>query len=478
MTYTYKKVGAARDMGILKFCRTRKPRNQTMQALKKFLYSIHCLTVTIFALLCLFLFSNLPRPIGNDRQLASQDSVENGISNSPTDHNRSNLAELLKAGYNEIHGTIQRGDSLARSFEKHDVPSLARAQFIQAFKNKVDFTNLHPGEQYSIVHDNNNQIVKSVYRVNPYTSYTALPVANGFKVVRDEVQLQVKTVAISGEVSSSLFAAFPDDLKSPRLVYAFADIFASKLDFNTETMPGDHINLVVEEYYRLNEFIGYGNILAARYKKVSGEVLEAFYHAPDNKNFCYFDSTGNELGSSFIRSPVPIGRVSSSFSYNRMHPVLGIVRPHLGVDLAAPSGTPVMASADGRIISMGSNGGFGNLIVIAHGNDFKSFYGHLSGYNNNLHVGSLVRQKQIIGYVGATGLATGPHLDYRLQYRGVFKNPFAIKFQPKSILQGKQLEDLRQSIGALTRNLSKNQGENLIETKAINLVENQKLTLL
>ncbi|NTU74102.1 hypothetical protein HGB07_08230, partial [Candidatus Roizmanbacteria bacterium] len=185
----------------------------------------------------------------NDHQYSSKTLDEGNNSNSPRDHDPTNLSELLKAGYNEIHGTIQRGDSLARSFEKHDVPTLARVQFIQAFKNKVDFTNLHPGEQYSIVHDRNNQIIKSVYRINPYTSYTALPTVNGFKVVRDEVELKVKTVGISGEVDSSLFAAFPDDLKSPRLVYAFADIFASKMDFNTETMPGDRINLVVEEYY-------------------------------------------------------------------------------------------------------------------------------------------------------------------------------------------------------------------------------------
>lgn len=448
-----------------------------MRALKKFLYSIHCLTVTLCALLCLFLFSNPTRPTFSGGHL-SQDSVSDAPLAGRKSPDHTTLADLIKAGCNEIHGTIQRGDTLARSFEKHDVPSLVRSQFIQAFKGKVDFTNLHPGEQYSIVHDQSDQIVKSVYRVNAYTSYTALPTGSGFKVVRDEVQLQVKTVAISGEVKSSLFAAFPDDLKSPRLVYAFADIFASKIDFNTETMPGDRINLIVEKYYRLNEFIGYGNILAARYKKSSGEVLEAFCYAPDGNNFCYFDSTGKELGSSFIRSPVPVGRISSGFSYNRLHPILGIMRPHLGVDLAAPGGTPVMATADGRVISMGNSGGFGKLVVISHGNEFKTYYGHLSGYNASLHVGSMVHQKQIIGYVGSTGLATGPHLDYRLQDRGVFKNPFAIRFQPRSILQGKQLDNLRLSIGTLMRDLTSDRDENLIGVKALNLIENQKLTLL
>jgi len=449
-----------------------------MQALKKFIKSVHCITVVVFALLCLLLFSSLPKPTSNfDSQLFTQNL---GITNSPaTDgKHQGNLTELLKAGYNEIHGTIQRGDTLAHSFEKNDVPTPVRNQFIQAFKTKVDFTNLHPGEQYSIVHDGNDRIIKSVYRVNPYTSYTASPSTQGFTVVRDAVQLQVKSIAISGEITSSLFAAFPDDLKSPRLVYAFADIFASKLDFNTETMQGDRINLIVEEYYRLNEFIGYGNILAARYKKVSGEVLEAFYYAPDAKHFNYFDSKGNELGSSFIRSPVPVGRVSSVFSYKRLHPVLAVVRPHLGIDLAAPRGTPVMAAADGKVISMGTNGGFGKRIVIAHGGDYTTYYAHLEGYSKGLRVGSTVRQKQIIGYVGSTGLATGPHLDYRLQHHGVFKNPFSMKFQSRSTLQGQQLLGLNQAVETLMRNLSINRNENLIEVKSINLANDQKLTLL
>jgi len=451
-----------------------------MHALKKFIRSFHCFTVVVFALLCLLLFSSLPKPNSvSQTQLLSQDLANEEPSLSRDDAPRTNLSELLKAGYNEINGTIQRGDTLSRSFEKNAVPSPVRAQFIQAFKNKVDFTKLHPGEQYSIVHDGNDRLIKSVYKVNPYTSYTALPSDNGFKVVRDEVEIQVRSVAISGEITGSLFSAFADDLKSPRLVYAFADIFASKLDFNTEIMRGDRINLIVEEYYRFDEFIGYGNILAARYKRVSGEAMEAFYFAPDGKRFSYFDSNGNELGSSFfIRSPVPVGRVSSTFSNKRLHPVLGIVRPHLGVDLAAPRGTPVMAAADGKIAFMGTNGGFGKLIVIAHGGDYKTYYGHLSGYKDGLRVGSSVNQKQIVGFIGSTGLATGPHLHYSLQHKGVFKNPFSIKFQPRITLQGHQLTGLKQAVGTLMHNLSTDRNKNLLEVKSINLIDDQKLTLL
>lgn len=450
-----------------------------MHALKKFIKSVHCFTVVVFALLCLLLFSSLPKlGTSSNNQLLSQNLPGDDSSLSREDGHRANLSELIKAGYNEINGTIQRGDTLSRSFEKNDVPSPIRTQFIQAFKNKVDFTNLHPGEQYSIVHDGNDRIIKSVYKVNPYTSYTASPSDNGFKVVRDAVEIQVRSVAISGEINGSLFSAFPDDLKSPRLVYAFADIFASKLDFNTEIMRGDRINIIVEEYYRLNEFIGYGNILAARYKRASGEALEAFYFAPDGKRFSYFDSNGNELGSSFIRSPVPVGRVSSTFSNKRLHPVLGVVRPHLGVDLAAPRGTPVMAAADGKIVAIGTNGGYGKLIVVSHGGDYKTYYGHLSGYKDGLRVGSNVKQKQIIGFVGSTGLATGPHLHYSLQYNGAFKNPFSMKFLPRTTLQGQQLSGLKQAVGTLMRNLSTNRNENLLEVKSINLIDDQKLTLL
>ena len=449
-----------------------------MQALRKFIRSVHCFTVTVMALLCLLLFTNLPKPSTDNNQILPEAIGTESASPSSRENHRASLTELIKAGYNEIHGTIQRGDSLSRSFERNDVPSSIRAQFIDAFDSKVDFTNLHPGEQYSIIHDGNDRIVKSVYRINPYTSYTASPTANGYKVVRDEVQLQVKSVAMSGKITTSLFAAFPDDLQSPRLVYAFADIFASKIDFNTEIMPGDQINLVVEEYYRLSEFIGYGNIQAARYKKASGETFEAFYYAPDGKSFGYYDSKGNDLGSSFIRSPVPVGRVSSSFSHRRLHPVLALVRPHLGIDLAAPHGTPVMAAADGNIIQMESNGGFGKQIVISHGGDYKTYYSHLASYKDNLRVGSTVRQKQIIGYVGSTGLSTGPHLDYRLQYKGVFKNPFSMKFQPRSTLNGQQLAGLNHAIGSLMSSLSSQHNKDLIEVKSVKLTDDQKLALL
>ncbi len=410
-----------------------------MSALKNFLKSSHFLTITLSLTLCLLIFNSLTEPDGNAVLGNAKASVPPVATSSalPSPAVTATLATSDK--YQEFQGTIRAGESLVRAFSKQDVPSPARQIFIETFGKRLDFKNLQPGEHFALTLDQEGRMVRGEFQVNPYTSYTATPDAQGYTVNRDAVRLEVRTVAIDGRITSSLFAAFPDDLKSPQLVYAFADIFAAKIDFNTETREGDRFCLLVDEYYRAGRFIGYGPILAAGYAKSDGDTLEAFRFSPDGKKFSYYDAEGRELGASFIRSPVPIARVSSRFSYHRLHPILGVVREHLGVDLAAPTGTPIMAAADGKVIFIGRNGGFGNQIILAHPGDYRTHYGHLSRFKAGLRTGSLVRQKQIIGYVGATGLATGPHLDYRIEHHGVFKNPFAMKFQPKSRLTGSKL---------------------------------------
>ena len=206
--------------------------------------------------------------------------------------------------------------------------------------------------------------------------------------------------------------------------------------------------------------------------------MEAFRFSPDGQIFGYYDRNGNDLGASFIRSPVAVGRVSSRFSHKRLHPILGVVRQHLGVDLAAPRGTPVMAAADGKVISVGANGGFGLQVVLAHSGGYRTFYGHLSRFKEGLRPGQSVRQKQVIGYVGSSGLATGPHLDYRLQQHGVFKNPFAIKFQPRNTLKGAELLALTTVIDETASLLAEGASERLLTVKALNVKDDQQLTLL
>ncbi len=300
-----------------------------------------------------------------------------------------------------------------------------------------------------------------------------------FVAAQDEIPLEVKTVSITGTVNSSLFSAFQKLNLSPKLIYSFADIFSSRLDFNTETRPGDSFNIVYEEYYQNSSFIGYGNILYAKYANKSGDhALEGFYHTRGNGVSAHYSPNGEELGTSFLRSPVTMGRLTSKFSWRRKHPILGVVRPHLGVDLAAPTGTPIMAAADGKIVFRGVRGGFGKQVVIKHPNGYKTYYGHLSRFARGLRNGTKVKQKDIIGYVGSTGRATGPHLDYRIAQNNKFKNPFALKFKPRSVLKGTELAHYTQSTQQLVAMLDKATTQKILYVRTFILKPQDSITLL
>ena len=184
------------------------------------------------------------------------------------------------------------------------------------------------------------------------------------------------------------------------------------------------------------------------------------------------------MGTWFIRSPIPFGRVTSRFTMRRKHPVDGVVRPHLGVDLAAPRGTPIMATAEGKVEYIGRKGGFGKTIILRHHGGYQTYYGHLNGYKKGLKNGSTVQQKDIIAYVGSTGVSTGPHLDYRIKYNGVFKNPFGIKFKAKTVLQDEELALYLQSSAQIAELFNADTGDKTLQVKNITLTEDHTISFL
>ena len=225
--------------------------------------------------------------------------------------------------------------------------------------------------------------------------------------------------------TSSLFAAIEGTGEQIELAVALAEVFGGEIDFNTDLQPGDRFDLLVEKQYREGDrtFAGYGPIAAARFVN-AGRTLEAVRFTPDGAAAGYFDGRGVSMRRFFLRSPLkfdPI--VTSAFSQARLHPVLGEVRAHLGVDYRAPVGAPVIAVADGIVVSAGWSGGAGRMVHLRHANGYETEYLHLSSIA--IRDGERVRQGELVGRVGATGLATGPHLDYRLKRNGVFVNPVA-----------------------------------------------------
>ncbi len=378
-----------------------------------------------------------------------------------------------------ISGTLQAGDTLMRAMIRSEVPKDVRHQIVNNLSSCLDFRRLRAGDTFTVDLDGEGELLRCLYESDPLHRYTVVKRDDAFVAARDEIPLEVKTVSIAGTINASLFAAFQKMNLSPKLIYSFADIFASRFDFNTETRPGDTFTIVYEEYYQKDKFIGYGNILYAKYGDKSGtNQYEGFHYTRQDGTTAHYSPSGEELGTSFLRSPVPMGRVTSGFTWRRKHPILGVVRPHLGIDLAAPTGTPIMAAADGKVVFRGIRGGFGKQVVLRHPNGYKTYYGHLSRFAKGLRSDSKVVQKDIIGYVGSTGMSTGPHLDYRISHNNQFKNPFALKFKPRSVLTGAELARFKQGTRQLVAMLDTSTSHKTLYVRTFVLKPQDTITFL
>ena len=369
--------------------------------------------------------------------------------------------------FREIAGRINPGDTLSKSLRRSNVPDNVSSEIIHSLKKSLDLRSLRPGDTFLASLDDNDDLVSFNYVRSPFESYTISQQDGIYLSDRDKIELKVETVALKGEINSSLFNVFLDQGEGGKLVYAFADIFAARIDFNTECRKGDQVDVVFEKYYKDDEFVGYGKIIYAGYHQQSGTDIEGFYYTPAKKSGAYYADDGQELGASFIKSPLPVGRLTSRFTWHRKHPILGVVRPHLGIDLAAPVGTPIMAAGDGKVVFAGRRGGFGRQIILAHANGYKTYYGHLSRFKRGLRKGSRVKQKEIIGYVGSSGMSTGPHLDYRLSQNGVYKNPLAIKFKPKSFLRGEELAAFKRQKQKFLAKIGLSEPRRIVEVRQI-----------
>jgi murein DD-endopeptidase MepM/ murein hydrolase activator NlpD len=243
--------------------------------------------------------------------------------------------------------------------------------------------------------------------------------------------------------TSSLFAAMEHAGEQPDLSIALADIFAGEVDFNTELQPGDEFHLLTEKAVRDGRFVGYGPIVAAELLN-AGRRLRAVRFQPAGGPPGYYDADGRSLKRFFLRSPLKFDpQVSSGFSRSRLHPVLNIRRAHLGVDYHAPAGAPVVAVSNGTVTFAGWTSGGGRTVRIRHASGYESGYLHLSAFGAGIHAGVHVSQGQLIGRVGSTGLATGPHLHYELKKAGASVNPLAEhrKLPPRDPVPANQIEE-------------------------------------
>ncbi|HEX5637683.1 MAG TPA: peptidoglycan DD-metalloendopeptidase family protein, partial [Gammaproteobacteria bacterium] len=283
---------------------------------------------------------------------------------------------------------------------------------------------------------------------------------------QEKYQIENRTAYASGTIESSLFLASQKAGLSQNLTMELAGIFGWDIDFALDMREGDHFTVIYEEIFKEGKKILDGSILAAEFSN-QGETYRALrYTDPTTGDASYYTPSGQSLRKAFLRTPVNFSRISSKFTTSRYHPVLHRFRSHKGVDYAASTGTPVRSSGDGKIVFRGRKGGYGNVVIIQHGSRYKTLYGHLSKFNSNASTGSKVKQGQVIGYVGATGLASGPHLHYEFQVDGVHRNPLTVKIPSSNPIEQRywdnfqlttqayvaQLDELSHSVLALNQN--------------------------
>jgi murein DD-endopeptidase MepM/ murein hydrolase activator NlpD len=332
--------------------------------------------------------------------------------------------------------TLRRGDTLVMALGRLGIDPRASADLADALRaSGADLRRMRAQDELAITWTLDGEPISVRWESSPWLGFVAVATDAGWEVRRSETRPDVRVEAVGGEVKRSLFETVEALGESPQLVLELVEIFSSDFDFTADTRNGDRFRLLVEKRYASDQFVDYGQVLVAQYLS-DGRALTGIGFEPAGGRLAYYDLDGRSLKKSFLKSPLEFTRITSGFTYARPHPILGGVRPHLAVDYAAPPGTPVRAVADGTAVVAGWNGGNGIQVHLRHHAGYETVYNHLSRLGPGVRAGGRVSQRQVIGYVGSTGLSTGPHLDYRVVKNGRFVNPLGEKFIPGQPLAG------------------------------------------
>jgi murein DD-endopeptidase MepM/ murein hydrolase activator NlpD len=330
----------------------------------------------------------------------------------------------LPPEYEKLHLTIKRGDTLDRLFRRNDLDLADLALMVRLPDAAPHLKKLIPGDELTIEHDDGR--LMSLYReINLTDALLISKAEEGFTTELIERPLDVRRKATYGRIESSLYESAADAGLPDKTVMNLAGIFAWDVDFVLDIRRGDDYYLLYEQLYQDGEYIGDGEIIAAEFNN-NGRTIQAIRYVDKDGRSDYFTPDGRSVRKAFLRAPVDF-RVSSSFNPNRLHPVLKTVRPHRGTDYAAPRGTPIKATGDGKVIFRGVKSGYGNVVILQHGGNITTLYAHMSRFASSVRNGTRVRQGQTIGYVGKTGLVTGVHLHYEYRLNGVHRNSRTVK---------------------------------------------------
>jgi|GEM_PF-262627 len=396
-------------------------------------------TVLVFIAVSLFLSVHF-------RSLRKIDSPREAQANTPQKTSAfspsASSAPVEVVKFHVVSGRVQKNQTFYDLMTGQGVTPQEVARLTASARKVYDLRKLLPGRSYELSLDAAGSLQKMSYVVDPENTFVVRRTPQGFAADMEQRPFEIHLKRVEGEIESSLFEAIHAIGEGPELAVMLSEIYAWDIDFNFDIRKGDRFTILFEEKWQEGRFYGYGRILAAEFVN-HGERLRAVYYEGRKGKKGYYTPEGKSLQKQFLRSPLKFSRISSKFTYKRFHPILKAYRPHLGVDYVAPRGTPIHSAGDGKVIFAARKGGNGNFVKIRHNGTYMSGYLHLSRFARGIRKGKYVKQGQVIGYVGATGLATGPHLCYRFYKHGKFVNPLTVKFPSASPVPKKEIQAFR-----------------------------------
>ena len=339
----------------------------------------------------------------------------------------------------KIELEIKAGDTLEELFIENN---LSIGQLFQIMSSKLAeqyLKYLRPGDTIVINHIN-GEIINLTRNLNLKKALFIQKDAENYNSSIIDRDIQIRKKFGYGNIKTSLFESAIENGLSEKLIMNLTEILAWDIDFVYDIRIDDDFYVLFEEIWQDDKYVTDGNIIALEFNN-NGRKFQAIRYTNENGVPNYFTPDGNNMSKAFIRAPLDFTRVSSNFNPNRKHPILNTIRAHRGVDYAAPKGTKIKASGDGKIIFRGVKSGYGNVIILQHGDNITTLYAHMSGFNSAFKLGDRVRQNQVIGYVGSSGLATAPHLHYEYRVNGVHKNPRTVKLPQAQPIKKKYVND-------------------------------------
>lgn len=318
---------------------------------------------------------------------------------------------------------VRKNDTISQLFDTYHIDqSVLHTILTQPAAFKV-LTHLQPTHTLKLTFDDNHQLDSLSYEISPLTRLMAKKdKLHYWQINQEKIPLVTKVILAGGSIKNNLYQGGKEAHLPDKIISELASIFGWQMDFARDIHQGDYFSVLYEMQYSKDKPIAVGPIVAAEIN-IRGQVHKAIRYTPAGSTPSYYSPEGKNLHSAFLRYPIKYVRISSPFDPNRRHPILKYVRPHWGVDLAAPRGTPIHAAGAGKIVFSGKGAGYGNHVILKHGATYSTLYAHMSRIANNIVSGKTVQQGQVIGYVGSTGLATGPHLHYEFRIHGQRVNP-------------------------------------------------------